>query len=56
MTDLFILNGVCPLRTKHLYDICAMLDQRRRSWADIVQMLYECFVFAGDLEYTKTTF
>ena len=22
-----------------------MLDQRRRRWADIVQMLYECFVF-----------
>ena len=23
-----------------------MLDQRR-SWADVVQMLYKCFVFAG---------
>ena len=23
-----------------------MLDQRRRRWADIVQMLYKCFVFA----------
>ena len=33
--------------TKHLYNICTMLDQRRRRWDDIVQMLYKCFVFAG---------
>ena len=26
-----------------------MLDQRRRRWADVVQMLYKCFVFAGSL-------
>ena len=24
-----------------------MLDQRRRRWSDVVQMLYKCFVFAG---------
>ena len=24
-----------------------MLDQRRRRWADVVQMLYKCLVFAG---------
>ena len=24
-----------------------MLDQRRKRWADVVQMLYKCFVFAG---------
>ena len=24
-----------------------MLDQRRRRWAGVVQMLYNCFVFAG---------
>ena len=24
-----------------------MLDQRRRRWAVIVQMLYKCFVFTG---------
>ena len=24
-----------------------MLDQRRRRWAGVVQMLYKCFVFAG---------
>ena len=35
--------------TKHLYDICTMLDQRRRRWAGVVQMLYRCFVFAGTI-------
>ena len=29
-----------PVSTKHLYNICTMLDQRRRCWADVVQMLY----------------
>ena len=24
-----------------------MLDQRRRRWADVVQMLYKCFVLVG---------
>ena len=37
-----------PANTKHLYNICTMLDQRRRRWADVVQMLYKCFVFAGE--------
>ena len=37
--------------TKHLYNICTMLDQRRRRWADVVQMLYKCFVFAGIAQY-----
>ena len=32
---------------KHLYNICTMLDQRRRRWADVVQMVYKYFVFAG---------
>ena len=26
------------VNTKHLYDICTMLHQRRRRWADVVQM------------------
>ena len=34
--------------TKHLYSICAMLDQRRRRWADVIQMLCKCFVFVGN--------
>ena len=38
-----------PANTKHLYNICTMLDQRRRRWADVVQMLYKCFVFVGML-------
>ena len=33
------------LNTKHLYNICTKLVQRRR---DVVQMLYKCFVFAGN--------
>ena len=36
-----------PVNTKHLYNSCTMLDQRRRRWADVVQMLYNCFVFTG---------
>ena len=28
-----------PVNAKHVYNICAMLDQRRRRWADVVQML-----------------
>ena len=33
-----------------------MLDQRRKPWADVVQMLYECFVFARILPCkAKTT-
>ena len=36
--------------TKHLYNICTMLVQRRRRWADVVQMLYKCFVFAGQAD------
>ena len=34
-------------QTKHLYNICTMLGQRQRRWADVVQMFYKCFVFAG---------
>ena len=36
-----------PANTKHMYNICTMLDQRQGCWADDVQMLYKCFVFAG---------
>ena len=32
---------------KHVYNICTMLNQRRRRWADVVQMLYKCFGLAG---------
>ena len=36
-----------PVNTKHLYDICTKLVQCRRRCADVVQMLYKCFVFTG---------
>ena len=29
--------------------MCTMLDQRRRRLANVVQMIYKCFVFAGHL-------
>ena len=32
-----------PVNTKHLYNICKMLDQRRRRWADVLQMFYKSF-------------
>ena len=43
-----LVNSHNPANTKHLYNICTMLDQRRRRWVDVVQMLYKCFVFAGN--------
>ena len=36
-----------PVNTKHLYNICTMLDQRQRRWADVVQILkknYFCWI------------
>ena len=40
-------TGTVSANTKHLYNICTMLVQRRRRWADVVQILYKCFVFTG---------
>ena len=40
-------SSYSPANTKHVYNIYTMLDQRRRRWLDVVQMLYKCFVFAG---------
>ena len=34
-----------PVNTKHLYNMCTMLDQRLRRGADVVQMIYACFLF-----------
>ena len=49
--------SICiPANTKHLYNICTMLDQRRRRWADVVQMLYKCFVFAGMHQYKQLVY
>ena len=39
------LEQLCfPSKHKQIVHICTMLDQRL---ADVVQMLYKCFVFAG---------
>ena len=41
-------DHICPpSKHKTLYNICTMLYECRRHWADIVQRLYKCFVFAG---------
>ena len=34
-----------PANTKYLHNICTTSAQRLRRWANIVQMLYKCFVF-----------
>ena len=36
-----------PANTKPLYKFCTTSAQRHRRWADVVKMLYKCFVFAG---------
>ena len=41
-----------PVNTNHLYNICTMLGQRRIRWAGVVQMLYKCFVFAGNSSWS----
>ena len=49
---------VIPANTKHLYTIYTTLAQRRRRrrrWANIVYMLYKCFVFAEILLYETHT-
>ena len=43
----YIFKWEYPANTRHLSGICAVLGQRRRRWADVVQMLYGCFVLAG---------
>ena len=42
-----MIGWLFPGNTKQYYNICTMLDLRRRRWADVVQMLSKCFVFAG---------
>ena len=39
--------GDYPENTKHVYNICTMLGQRRRRWAGVILMIYKCFVFDG---------
>ena len=44
-----------PANTKHLYNICTMLDQRRRRWADVVHILYKWSMFAGMVDTIDMT-
>ena len=55
LSNLKLMLGysVVPVNTKPLYNICTMRDQRRRRWADVVQMLYKCVVFAGRRRWTN---
>ena len=47
--DVTLLSLIIPVNTKHLYKNCTMLDQPRKRWTAVVQVLYKCFVFAGML-------
>ena len=39
-----------------VYNIRTMLVQRRRRWADVVQLLYKCFVFVGIVSVVCTAY
>ena len=43
-------NIAYRIPSKH---ICTMFGQRRRRWADAVQMLYKCFVFALAFKFPR---
>ena len=51
MADMLYVMSVYtdPVSTTHwyAYNICTTSAQRLRRWANIVQMLYKCFVFTG---------
>ena len=52
ITDILLKScSHVPVNTNHLHNICIMLGQRRRRWADFVQMLYKCFVFSEVLTH-----
>ena len=40
-------DSTFPVNTKHLYNICTVLDQRRSRWGDVVHILYKCSVLSG---------
>ena len=40
----YFSHNLVPANTKHLYNICTMLVQRRRRWAGVLQMLYKLFI------------
>ena len=47
-------NTYSPLGTKHLCNICTMLGQSQRSWADVVQMLHIFFCLLVGLASTMS--
>ena len=46
VTNLNAIIKFTPASSKHLYNICTKLGQRRRRWADVGQIIYKYFVFA----------
>ena len=42
-----------PSKHNFFVKICTVLDQRQRRWAEVAQMLYKCFVFAGEFSLTS---
>ena len=46
-----VTTNTIPVNIKHLYNTCAMSDQRRRRWPDVVQMFCVCW----DINFSKHT-
>ena len=42
-TTVNFINKDFPVKTKHLYNINAMLDQRRKCWAGVVHYVIQIF-------------
>ena len=53
-TALLQCTPFIPVNIKHVYNTCTMLNQRRNCWADVVQMLYKCFVFWWDVVFSPS--
>ena len=47
LTDCSLTTTGIQANTKHLYNICTTLAERFRRWSNIVQMLYNFFIFTG---------
>ena len=43
---IMLISKQCYKNKNILYNICTMPDQRQRRWAEVLQMLYKCSVFA----------
>ena len=38
-----------PANTQHLQSVCTASAQRIKRWSNIVQMVYRCFVYTGNI-------